>query len=161
LPKIGKFQQGAGKMPDNKFTTWVHGTSMQVEYPNRLTSVRHTGPFVRIEGSEGQNTWVHFSIPTPTVINGNRIRANAALVSFRTRPKATVHEVIVYDGEKRIAEHMDINFQGEHLDARFEVPGSPEVNQGINITVGVLFGDNAPDVRAMQVEIVGAGVEFC
>ena len=147
-------------MPDNKFTTWVHGTSMQVEYPNRVTSVRHTGPFVRIEGSEGQNTWLHFPIPTPTVSNGTRIKANAALVSFRTRPKATVHEVIVYDGEKRIAEHMDINLTGDHLDARFEVPGSPELNQGINITVGVLFGNNAPDVRAMQLEIVGVGVEL-
>ncbi len=147
-------------MPDNKFTTWVHGASMQIEYPNRVTAVRHTGPFVRIEGAEGQNTWVHFPIPTPTVNNGNRMQANAALVSFRTRPKATVHEVIVYDGEKRIAEHMDINLQGDHLDARFEVPGSPEVNQGINITVGVLFGNDASTVRDMQIEIVGAGVEF-
>ena len=147
-------------MPDSKFTTWVHGASMQIEYPNRVTAVRHTGPFVRIEGAEGQNTWVHFPIPTPTVNNGNRMQANAALVSFRTRPKATVHEVIVYDGEKRIAEHMDINLQGDHLDARFEVPGSPEVNQGINITVGVLFGNDASTVRDMQIEIVGAGVEF-
>ncbi len=147
-------------MPDSKFTTWVHGASMQIEYPNRVTAVRHTGPFVRIEGAEGQNTWVHFPIPTPTVNNGNRMQANAALVSFRTRPKATVHEVIVYDGEKRIAEHMDINLQGDHLDARFEVPGSPEVNQGINITVGVLFGNDASSVRDMQIEIVGAGVEF-
>ncbi|HEU0022184.1 MAG TPA: DUF6623 family protein [Dehalococcoidia bacterium] len=147
-------------MPDNKFTTWVHGTSLRIEYPDRLTSVRHTGPFVRLEGSEGQNTWVHFPIPTPTVTNGTRVQANAALLSFRTRPKATVHEVIVYDGEKRIAEHMDINLKGDHLEARFEVPGNPVVNQGINITLGVLFDQNAPDVRAMQIEIVGAGVEF-
>ena len=31
---------------------------------------------------------------------------------------------------------------------------------GINITVGVQFGRNAPDARAMQIEIVGAGIEF-
>jgi hypothetical protein len=71
-----------------------------------------------------------------------------------------VHEVIVYDGEKRVAEHMDLNLQGNHLTARFEVPGHPEVSQGVNITVGVLFGKNPPDVRSMQIEIVGAGVEF-
>jgi hypothetical protein len=133
---------------------------MELEYPNRVTSVRHTGPFVRIEGAEGQNTWVHFPVPTPTVFSGAKTRASAALVSFRTRPKATVHEVIVYDGEKRIAEHMDINLKGDHLDARFEIPGSPEVNQGINVTIGVLFDTNASDVRAMQIEIVGVGVEF-
>ena len=147
-------------MPDRNFTSWVHGSSMQVEYPDRLTDGRHTGPFVRIEGSEGQNTWLHFAVPTPTVVDGTRTRINAALVSFRTRSHAKVNEVIVYDGEKRIAEHMDINLEGDHLDARFEVPGSPEANLGINITVGVQFGNNAPNVRAMQIEIVGAGIEF-
>ena len=147
-------------MPDRNFTSWVHGSSMQVEYPDRVTAVRHTGPFVRIEGSEGQNTWVHFAVPTPTVVDGTRTRVNAALVSFRTRSHAKVNEVIVYDGEKRIAEHMDINLEGDHLDARFEVPGSPEANLGINITVGLQFGNDAPNVRAMQIEIVGAGIEF-
>ena len=72
---------------------------MQVEYLSRVTSVRPTGPFVRIEGSKGQNTWVHFPIPTPAVVDGARSRVGTALVSFRTRSHATVHEVIVYDGE--------------------------------------------------------------
>ena len=147
-------------MSDSNFTSWVHGTSMQVEYPNRVTSVRHTGPFVRIEGSKGQNTWVHFPIPTPAVVDGVHSRVGTALVSFRTRSHATVHEVIVYDGEKRIAEHMDLNLEGDHLGSRFDIPGSPEVNQGINITVGVQFSEDAPDVRSMQIEIVGAGIEF-
>ena len=147
-------------MPDSKFASWVHGSSMQIEYPNRVTSVRHTGPFVRIQGAEAQNTWVHFPIPTPAVVNGIRMKVDTALVSFRTRGSATVHEVIVYDGEKRIAEHTDLNLQDDHLDARFDVPGSPEVNQGINITVGVLFGTKVPDVRSMQIEIIGAGIEF-
>ncbi len=147
-------------MPDNSFTSWVHGSSMQVEYPNRITAVRHTGPFVRIEGSEGQNTWVHFPVPTPTVSNGNKVKAEAALVSFRTQSFAAVKEVIVYDGEKRIAEHMDIDLKGNHLDARFEVPGTPEVEKGINIVVGVVFDYNSPNVRSMQIEIVGAGIEF-
>ncbi len=147
-------------MPDSKFTSWVHGSSMQIEYPNRVTSVRHTGPFVRIEGAEGQNTWVHFPIPTPATVNGTKMRVGDALVSFRTRGTATVHEVIVYDGDKRIAEHMDLNLKDEHLDARFDVPGNPEVNRGINITLGVLFGKKAQDVRSMQIEIVGAAIEF-
>ena len=152
--------QGVKAMPDNKFIAWVHGASMQVEYLPRITSVRHTGPFVRIEGNGGQNTWVHFPIPTLTVNNDVRTKAEAALLSFRTRSHATVNEVIVYDGEKRIAEHMGINLKGDHLDGRFEIPGAPEVNVGLNITVGVTFDEGAPDTRAMQIEIVGAGVEF-
>ena len=141
-------------------TLWMHGVNMQVEYPARLTSVRATGPFVRIEGTRGQNTWLHFPLPTPVVLDGVRMRIEGAYVSFRTRDHATVNEVIVYDGEKRIAEHMDINLKGDHLDGRFEIPGTPEVNQGLNIVVGVTFEQGAPDMRSMQIEIVGAGIEF-
>lgn len=147
-------------MADNKFTTWVHGASMQVEYPNRITSVRHTGPFVRIEGAAGQNTWLHFPLATMTQCNGEGVRVEAVLVSFRTRPYAVVHEVILYDGEKRIAEHTDLGLQGDHLAARFAVPGTPEAQQGLNVTIGVTFPPGAPEVRAMQLEIVGVGVEF-
>ena len=147
-------------MPDSKFVSWVHGSSMQIEYPNRITSVRHTGPFVRIEGAAGQNTWVHLPVPTPTVVDGNNMRVGTALVSFRAQANAKVNEVIVYDGERRIAEHMDLDLRDDNLDARFEVPGNPEAGQGINITLGVSFADSAPDVRSMQIEIIGAGIEF-
>ena len=115
---------------------------------------------MRIEGSVGQNTWVHFPIPTPTVVEGASLRVGTALVSFRTRDSATVNEVIVYDGEKRIAEHTDLNLQNDQLGARFDIPGTPRAGQGINITLGVSFGDNAPDARSMQIEIIGAGIEF-
>ena len=117
-------------MPNGKFTSWVHGSSMQIEYPNRVTSVRHTGPFVRIEGLVGQNTWVHLPIPTPTVMDGESMRVGTALVNFRTRDNATVHEVIVYDGEKRIAEHTDLNLQNDQLGARFDVPETPLAGAG-------------------------------
>jgi hypothetical protein len=133
---------------------------MQIEYPNRVISVRHTGPFVRIEGAVGQNTWVHFPVPTPTVVDGASVRVDTALVSFRTRANATVHEVIVYDGDKRIAEHTGLNLQNDHLDARFDVPNTPFAGQGINITLGVSFANKAADARSMQIEIIGAGIEF-
>ena len=61
---------------------WMHGVNMQVEYPNRLTSVRATGPFVRIEGARGQNTWLHFPLPTPAVLDGVNMHVNGAYVSF-------------------------------------------------------------------------------
>ncbi len=147
-------------MPDNKFTSWVHGSSMQIEYLNRVTAVRHTGPFVRIEGAAGQNTWVHLPVPTPTVVDGSNMKVGAALVSFRTRAKAQVHEVIVYDGERRIAEHTGLDLRDDNLDARFDVPGTPEAGQGINITLGVRFDEGAPDARSLQIEIIGAGIEF-
>ena len=141
-------------------TLWMHGVNMQVEYPSRLTSVRATGPFVRIEGARGQNTWLHFPLPTPVVVDGARMRIEGAYVSFRTRSNASVYEVIVYDGESRIAEHMDLDLRGDHLEARFDVPGNPEIHRGINVTLGVRFDDAAPDVRSMQIEVIGVGLEY-
>ena len=147
-------------MAGQKFTSWVHGSAMTGEYLNRITSVRHCGPFVRIEGNEGQNTWLHFAIPTPTIHDGNHTKAESVSVAFRARSHAKVHEVLVYDGEKIIAEHQDLGLKGDHLDSKFEIPGGPEVDRGINVVVGVTFDAGAPDVRAMQVEIVGVGVDF-
>ena len=141
-------------------TLWMHGSNMQVEYPNRITSVRATGPFVRIEGARGQNTWLHFPVPTPAVIDGARMRIDGALVSFRTRDHASVKEIIVYDGDQRIVEHMDQDLRGEHPEYRVEVPGSPEISRGINIVLGVAFDSVAPDVRSMQIEVIGVGLEY-
>ena len=143
-----------------QLTIWMHGNNMQVEYPGRLTSVRATGPFVRIEGARGQNTWLHFPLPTPVLVDGDRMHIERTYVSFRTRDHAKVHEVIVYDGESRIAEHMDLDLRGDHLDAKFDVPGHPEINKGINVTLGVSFDDEAPDVRSMQIEVIGVGLEY-
>ena len=141
-------------------TMWMHGVNMQVEYPNRLTSVRATGPFIRIEGARGQNTWLHFPLPTLTAFDDVRMNIEGAMISFRTREHASVHEVIVYDGESRIAEHMDLDLRGDHLDHRFDVPGNPHIHKGINVTVGVRFDDVAPDVRSMQIEVIGVGLEY-
>ena len=79
----------------SQYTMWVHGVNMQVEYPNRLTSVRATGPFVRIEGTRGQNTWLHFPLPTLAVVDDMRMNIERATISFRTRDHASVHEVII------------------------------------------------------------------
>ncbi len=65
-----------------------------------------------------------------------------------TGGNAKVHEVMVYDSEHRIAEHTGLDLQNGHLDARFDVSGNPQTNQGINITLGVSFADNAPDGRS-------------
>lgn len=141
-------------------TLWMHGVNMRVEYPERLTSVRATGPFVRIEGARGQNSWLHFPLPSPAEVDGIHMDIEGVVVSFRTRDHASVHEVIIYDGESRIAEHMDLDLRGDHLDHRFDVPGNPEIKRGINVVLGVRFDDVSPDVRSMQIEVISVGLEY-
>ena len=55
---------------------------------------------------------------------------------------------------------MDLDLRGDHLDARFDVPGHPEIHRGINVTLGVRFDGDAPDVRSMQIEVIGVGLEY-
>ena len=89
-----------------------------------------------------------------------RMNIERATISFRTRDHASVHEVIIYDGESRIAEHMNLDLRGEHLNDTFDVPGNPHIHKGINVTLGVRFDDAAPDVRSMQIEVIGVGLEY-
>ena len=142
-------------------TLWVHGTSLQAEYMDRLVSVRHVGPFARVEGQAGQNTWLHFSIPSPASSGDGGAKANAVLLNFRTRSEDSwVHEVVLYDGAKTIAEHRDLHLSGEHADARFDVPGTPGVEFALNVTVGVMFGPNPPTIQSTWMEFIAAGCEF-
>ena len=148
-------------MPDIVLTSWVHGTSMQAEYADRLTSVRHISPFARIEGSAGQNTWLHFPIPTPAVAGDGRLRAGAVLLNFRTRTsEAWVHEIVLYDGASTVAEYRDLHLSGDHPSERFNVPDHPEVQWALNVTVGVQFGPKPPTIQSMTMEFIAAGCEF-
>ena len=148
-------------MPDVVLTSWVHGTSMQAEYENRLATVRNIGPFARIEGSAGQNTWVHFPIPTPAVAGDGKLRVGSMLINFRTRTdEAWVHEVVLYDGASTIAEYRNLHLSGEHPSERFDVPGHPEVQWALNITVGVQFVSEPSTIGAMTMEFIAAGCEF-
>ena len=50
--------------------------------------------------------------------------------------------------------------KGDHWDGRFAIPGAPEVDRSTNVVVCVTFDAGAPDIRAMQMEIIGVGVDF-
>ncbi len=148
-------------MPDTVLTSWVHGTSMQGEYQNRLSSVRHIGPFARIEGSASQNTWVHFPVPAPAVAGDGVLRVGAVLLNFRTRTEdAWVHEVVLYDGATTLAEFRGLHLSGDHPAERFEVQGQPQVRWALNVTVGVQFGPSPPNIQATTMEFVAAGCEY-
>ena len=148
-------------MPDGAHISWVHGTSMQCEYANRLSSVRHIGPFARIEGSTGQNTWLHFPIPTLAVAGDGKLRVGAVVLKFRTTTEeAWVHEVVLYDGRSTIAEYRNLRLSGEHPSERFEVLGQPEVQWALNITLGVQFAAAPRTIQSMTMEFDAAGCEF-
>jgi hypothetical protein len=150
---------------------WVHGTAVQVEYPDRLDQVLRRGFHTRIEGKAGTGNWLHFPISTPVVgtyrrldvisgweTNYRRYRLDKVFISFRSgSTDARVTSVHVYDGPTRIAAFDNLNLFGEQSMREFVIPGSPAVSQGICVSLGVQFGST---LRWMELQSVGADFYF-
>jgi len=140
------------------YASWIHGHSMQIEYPDRIVYQRRTGMSFDIEGAPGTDNWFHFAIPTPVIINDVRLRADSVMLRFRTASAdAVVRHVHVYDGEIRIAMHDDINLAKENLYVRLVVPDKPEMLWGLGISLGVAFGVEPID---HHMEFIAAGCDF-
>lgn len=156
---------GAGFSPRNAqarpglaHASWIHGHSMQIEFPDRLISVWRAGFFIRIEGKSNTNNWFHFAIPTPVIVDDNRLRAHSVMLVFRTNSEdAIVRDIHIYDGDKKIAVHNRTDKTGAVGSYRWEVPGHPEVHWGVGISIGVDFRGSGARNR---MEFISAGCDF-
>jgi len=66
------FALGAGGLPSDVNLTgmlamWAHGTSVQIEYPERLEHVQRMAFHTRLVGDPGTSNWLHFPVSTPVV----------------------------------------------------------------------------------------------
>lgn len=139
---------------------WTHGHSMVIEYPASLTATWRAGFFIRVEGKKGTGNWFHFAIPTPVIVDNNRLTVGSVMLRFRTASNdAFIHAVHVYDGETKIASHDNLHLApNQWAFERFDVPPHPEVLWGLGISIGVQF--NANQRAKNQIEINSAGCDF-
>lgn len=138
---------------------WVHGHSMQIESEDQLYLIRRTGMSIIIGGNSGNYNWFHFAIPTPVIVNGNRLRADSVMVRFKSASAdAFVTAIHVYDGEKRIAMYENLHLNPNNWEwPRFDVPGHPEILWGVGISIQVGFGvENV----SHKMEFSSAGCDF-
>ncbi|MFC0003488.1 DUF6623 family protein [Micromonospora siamensis] len=139
---------------------WAHGHSLAVEFPDRMRSEWRAGFFIRLIGRSGTTNWLHFGIPTPVIVNDNRLAIDSALVRLRCESnQAALTNVHVFDGERRIAAHDGLNLAPSAWEMlRFAVPNRPEVLWGVGVTLGVRFNGATDQQNTM--EISSAGVDF-
>jgi hypothetical protein len=139
---------------------WAHGHSMIVEYPQNIKSEWRAGFYIRLVGKRNTTNWFHFAIPTPVIVDNNRLSIDSAMLRFRVKHTLTsVTAVHVYDGEKKIANYNGLNVSPSSFGLnRYNVPGSPDVRWGIGISVGIRFL-GANDTQN-TVEFASAGVDF-
>ncbi len=145
-PAVIAPQVQAAEAPNIAYASWIHGHSMQIEYPDRLVRHEHNGWGTDIEGLPGTINWFHFAVPTPVIINDVRMQADSVMLCFETgSADAFIRDVHVYDGRSRIAEFNGVNLFGDQPFVRFVLPGVPQMWQGVGISLGVGFGVEAMD----------------
>lgn len=134
---------------------WIHGHGIRIEYPDRMEEeTRRLGGFIRLAGRAGTGNWFHAAIPSPVIVEGNRLCIGSVMLRFRTNG-AVVTSVHVYDGGSRIASHDGLNlFPNAWAVERFEVPGEPEIRWGLGISFKGEFGSGT--TRRIEVSSVGA-----
>lgn len=139
--------------------SWIHGTSVQAEYPERLTQMRRAGFYSYITGKANTSNWFHFAIPSPVIQSGKRLKIAAAILRCRTLSKKTIiKHVHIYDGYVRIASHNNINLTGDHWFAKFGVAHKPNIYWGLGISVGVEFKSGSANER--RIDFVSAGCDL-
>jgi len=140
------------------YASWIHGHSMQIEYPDRISYVRRIGWGINLVGWPGTSNWFHFAIPTPVIIDDVRLRIDSVILNFRTgSTDAWVRHVHIYDGGGKIVEHNDIYLSEQNTFLRLTVPDRPYMFWGIGISIGVEFGLELMD---HSMDFYAAGCDF-
>lgn len=140
------------------YASWIHGHSMQIEYPDRISAQWRAGFGLNLEGRAGTENWFHFAIPTPVIIDDRRLRADSVMLRFTTASvDAFVRDVHVYDGEALIAVHNGLYLTLENAFVRLPIPDRPFVFWGLGISIGVGFGVEMMD---HHMDFISAGCDF-
>jgi hypothetical protein len=142
-----------------KQAAWTHGLGVELETPS--WSAFRQGFYTTVRPSnESTFGWVHFVIPTPVIVDGERLHAVTAWIRYATGSTAKITNFHVYDGEKKIADYNGLalgNGGTGIVNESRAVPGSPEVLWGTAISLGVQFSGNGPND---YVQFVSGGIDF-
>lgn len=136
---------------------WIHGTSLQVEFPDRIARTWQAGFYTEIEGKPNTENWFHFAIPSKVIVNDRRLRIGSVMLLGETLSSdAVIRDIHLYDGPNKIAQHNGVNLSGNLGFRRFDAPTVPFVQWGVGISIGVRFG--ATGSRVMRFK--SAGCDF-
>ena len=138
---------------------WIHGTSIQVEYPDRLERITRAGFYTYLYGKPNTTNWFHFAIPSPVIQDKKRLKVVCAILRFRTfSNKAVVNHVHIYDGYTKIASHNNVDLSGNNWFKKFGVAHKPHLYWGLGISIGVSFKSGPLNQRRM--DFVSAGADL-
>lgn len=152
-----------------KAAMWAHGTSAQVEFPERLrpnNPVRRQGWGTTFSGPSRAENWFHFAIPTPVILDDVRPAVGKIFVFYDTHGGgATLLDVHLYDGPFKFMEYSSLNLRGNHaqsIDAGNSWTVSPAhtILYGLGISVHVQFGQCIDSECDLLMTFTTVGADF-
>jgi hypothetical protein len=134
-PSVRVPEAKAGQGVDRLFF-FCHGTSAQVEFPERTTSIGRPGWGTRVSQATGEN-WFHFAIPTPRSINQISFTCNRIWLDCKVEQLATITAVHVYNGggEYPVAEFNGLSLSNRDQWYQWDVGPFSVVALGVSVNV--------------------------
>ena len=136
---------------------WIHGIAAVIEFPGRVTEMRHNTFGTDIRQPAGTDNWLHMSIPaTDTSINTGPLLMGARFRGV-TNENARVDQIRVADHRGTVLFEDTVGYVDETIDHAIRNPryeeaiNSPEplgalpyINGALDLAVHVEFLSGAP-----------------
>ncbi len=74
---------------------WIHGNAVVVEHPEHLIVLDRRGWGTECQLQRGTKSWFHIAIPTPIIINDQRLHLVRAFLFFNPTGCATSFNSLV------------------------------------------------------------------
>ncbi|GIC93012.1 uncharacterized protein Aud_009491 [Aspergillus udagawae] len=139
-------------MQDIKHEIEIHGLAV---HAGKNLDVTPKDECASITLNRGERE-LRFPFSTPTIVNGQRLKAGKLFVRFTTYDSSRISFIKIMDGDKMIVLQDDLNWQGVSTTKNYVFQGAPiGVEWGLNVIIGV-DSNRAP----AQIDIIGLGVVF-
>ena len=101
-------------MTTNVTAMWIHGNAVVGEHPENLLALDRRGWGTECQLQRGTKSWFHLAIPTPVIINDQRLQLVRAFLFFNTpQEDGHISEVHVYDGSNRLEVFENLSLVGD------------------------------------------------
>ena len=154
-----------------KSAKWVHGTIVEAEYPDRLTSFVRKGWGTDIVGKENTTNWFHIPITTPVIMDDVRPLLVRVWILYNAGSEGTIVNPIItnlhlYDGGNKVCSFDGLDLSGDHsrsLDEfnKWDIKPPITIHSGLGISVGVKFLCQPPPVGcSTRFRFTAVGADF-
>jgi hypothetical protein len=137
--------------------TFIQASWTSVQLETLSWSALHQGFYTTICPVSTTSALVHFTIPSPVIVDNNHLCATLASLHLTTGSTAHIGVFHVYESKRKTLELNGMNIWGLLQFVQFPIPDRPEALWGAGINILIVCNAINPDV---WVQFVSAGTNF-